>query len=251
LPPRRALRRGAGRAGRGRALLEHRTAKLPAGSNNPASRQTCPGRFSRRQCEDGRRVAASQPGSARTVASHDAIFDLGHGVGSFRYLTALGWFWRPSEASMTPGWKVRVRGPRHGGTVRAENHVHGSDQKSCSPSRPAVMITDQVPAVRLPLDHTCDLMAAAIPPRGRMEDRGDPDPAPPARRTAILSEGLPDRHGSRPPRGPSPDPGAALGNPPHAKQVMPATPPGAGAIPGRGQVHRAAGLLYFAAVPGP
>ena len=92
---------------------------------------------------------------------------------------------------MTPGWKVRVRGPRHGGTVRAENRVHGSDQKSCSPNRPAVMITDDVPAVRLPLDHTCDLMAAAIPPPGRMEDHGDLDPAPPARRTAILSEGLP------------------------------------------------------------
>jgi hypothetical protein len=92
---------------------------------------------------------------------------------------------------MTPGWQVRVRGPRHGGTVRAENRVHGSDQKSCSPNRPTVMITDHVPAVRLPLDHTCDLMAAAIPPPGRMEDHGDLDPAPPARRTAILSEGLP------------------------------------------------------------
>jgi hypothetical protein len=31
--------------------------------------------------------------------------------------------------------------------VRAENSVHGSDQQGCSPSRPAVMITDHVPAV--------------------------------------------------------------------------------------------------------
>jgi len=29
--------------------------------------------------------------------------------------------------------------------VRAENPVHGSDQQSCSPSRPAMMITNQVP----------------------------------------------------------------------------------------------------------
>jgi hypothetical protein len=34
--------------------------------------------------------------------------------------------------------------------VRAENRVHDSDQQSCSPSRPAVMITSHVPAVRFP-----------------------------------------------------------------------------------------------------
>ena len=45
--------------------------------------------------------------------------------------------------------------------VRAENRVRGSDQQSCSPSRPAVMITDHVPAVRLPPDHAGGLMAAA------------------------------------------------------------------------------------------
>jgi len=34
--------------------------------------------------------------------------------------------------------------------VRAENVVHGFDQQGCPPGRPAVMITDHVPAVRLP-----------------------------------------------------------------------------------------------------
>ncbi len=48
-------------------------------------------------------------------------------------------------------------------TVRAENPVHGSYQQSCHPSRPAVMITGQVPAVRLPPDHAGGLMAAAVP----------------------------------------------------------------------------------------
>src|SRR6266516_8045315 len=47
--------------------------------------------------------------------------------------------------------------------VRAENRVRGFDQQSCSPSRPAVMITDHVPAVRLPPDHAGGLMAAAVP----------------------------------------------------------------------------------------
>jgi hypothetical protein len=29
--------------------------------------------------------------------------------------------------------------------VRAENRIHGSDQQSCSPGTPPVMITDHVP----------------------------------------------------------------------------------------------------------
>ena len=37
--------------------------------------------------------------------------------------------------------------------VRAENLVHGSDEQGRSSARPAVMITDHVPAVRLPPDH--------------------------------------------------------------------------------------------------
>src|SRR5712691_5659851 len=37
--------------------------------------------------------------------------------------------------------------------VRAENHIHGSDQHSCSPGGRPVMITDHEPAVRLPPDH--------------------------------------------------------------------------------------------------
>ena len=45
--------------------------------------------------------------------------------------------------------------------VRAENHVHRSDQQGCHPSRLIVMITGHVPAVRLPSDHADCLMAAA------------------------------------------------------------------------------------------
>ena len=44
----------------------------------------------------------------------------------------------------------------HGGVpvvVRAENLIHGSDQQGCSPGRPTMMITDHVPAVRVPPDH--------------------------------------------------------------------------------------------------
>ena len=47
------------------------------------------------------------------------------------------------------------------GTVRAEKVVHGSDQQGCSPGRPAEMITDHVPAVRVPPDHTGHSVAAA------------------------------------------------------------------------------------------
>src|ERR1039458_9229692 len=51
--------------------------------------------------------------------------------------------------------RVRVAGP-----ARAENPVHGSDRQSCSLRRPAVMITDLAPVVRLPPDHAGGLMAA-------------------------------------------------------------------------------------------
>jgi site-specific recombinase XerD len=50
-----------------------------------------------------------------------------------------------------------------GRPVRAENPVRGADQQGCSHSRPAVIITDHVPAVRLPPDHADGLMAAAVP----------------------------------------------------------------------------------------
>src|ERR1022692_5311206 len=46
------------------------------------------------------------------------------------------------------------------------------------------MITDHVPAVRLPSDHAGGFVAAAFPARGSVEDRGDLDPAPPTRRPA-------------------------------------------------------------------
>jgi hypothetical protein len=47
--------------------------------------------------------------------------------------------------------------------VRAENLVHGSDQHGCSSGRPAVMITDHVPAVHVPPDPVASRGAAASP----------------------------------------------------------------------------------------
>src|SRR5260370_10561707 len=47
--------------------------------------------------------------------------------------------------------------------VRAENLVRGRDQQVCSPGRPAVMITDHVPAIRVPPDHAGRSVAAAVP----------------------------------------------------------------------------------------
>jgi hypothetical protein len=49
------------------------------------------------------------------------------------------------------------------GPVRAENRIHGSDQQSCSPGSPPVMITDHVPAVDVPPDHATSRVAAAVP----------------------------------------------------------------------------------------
>src|ERR1019366_10652678 len=48
------------------------------------------------------------------------------------------------------------------------------------------MITDHVLAVRFPLDHAGDHVATAVPARGCVEDRRDPDPAPPACRPGAL-----------------------------------------------------------------
>jgi hypothetical protein len=47
--------------------------------------------------------------------------------------------------------------------VRAENPVRGSDQQSCSPGAPAVMITDHVPAIHVPPDYATGRVAAAVP----------------------------------------------------------------------------------------
>jgi hypothetical protein len=49
------------------------------------------------------------------------------------------------------------------GPVRAENLVRSSDQQSCSPCRPAVMIIDHVPTVHVPTDHAASCVAAARP----------------------------------------------------------------------------------------
>jgi len=54
------------------------------------------------------------------------------------------------------------------------------------------MITDHVPAVRLPPDHAGDLMAATVPARGSVADRRDLGPAPPARRPATAAATPPE-----------------------------------------------------------
>jgi hypothetical protein len=46
--------------------------------------------------------------------------------------------------------------------VRAENLVRGSGQQGCSSGRPAVMITDHVPAVRVPPDYAGRRGVAAV-----------------------------------------------------------------------------------------
>jgi hypothetical protein len=70
------------------------------------------------------------------------------------------------------------------GLVRAENLVHGSDQHGCSFGRPAVMISDHVAAVRVSPVYAGRRGVAAVAARGGVEDRGDLDPAPPARGAA-------------------------------------------------------------------
>jgi hypothetical protein len=96
-------------------------------------------------------------------------------------------------------WDIRgtqpcsqMPGPCPPHAVRAENPVHGSDQQSCPANRLAMMITDHVPAVRLPPDHTASRVAAAVPARGGMEDRRDLGLAPPARRAATAAARRPN-----------------------------------------------------------
>ena len=114
--------------------------------------------------------------------------------------------------------------------VRAENRVHGSDQQSCSPSRPAVMITDHVPAVRVPRDHATIRVAAAVPARGGVEDRRDLDPAPSTRRAAAPPAAPPkdELSGPDPARDPAqrdtqsaPPRAAAAGHPQHDRALAP------------------------------
>src|ERR1035438_2658798 len=84
------------------------------------------------------------------------------------------------------------------------------------------MITGLVPAVPVPPDHAASRMAAAVPARGDVENRRDPDPAPPARGPAAAAAAPPEAElgGPGPARGParrdtqSPPPrAAACGHP--------------------------------------
>ena len=47
--------------------------------------------------------------------------------------------------------------------VRAENRIHSSDQQSCSSGAAPMMITNLVPAARVPPDHAASRVAAAVP----------------------------------------------------------------------------------------
>ena len=52
--------------------------------------------------------------------------------------------------------RTRIRNNVQQPPVRAENPIRGCERRSCDVSDPAVMITDHVPAVRLPPDHEGD-----------------------------------------------------------------------------------------------
>jgi putative transposase len=114
--------------------------------------------------------------------------------------------------------------------VRAENLVHYSDQQGCSFGRPAVMIADHVPALRVSPDYAGRRGVEAVAARGDVEDRGDLDAAPPARRaeapTATAAEA--ELGGAGPARYParrhteSAAPGtAAAGYPGHDRALAP------------------------------
>src|ERR1019366_8132028 len=97
-------------------------------------------------------------------------------------------------------------------------------------------------AVRVPFGHATSRGAAAVPARGDVEARRDPDPAPPARGPAAPSAAPPEAElgGPGTPRGParrdteSPPPrAAAAGHPGHDRALAPRHRP---PPPGR-QVH--------------
>src|ERR1035438_8633771 len=125
--------------------------------------------------------------------------------------SSAGPFWAASSANTSglrrsPG---QARWPSSGTpqalTVRAENRIHGSDQQSCSPGASPAMITVHVPAVRVPFGHSAGRTAAAVPARGGVENRRDPDLAPPACGPAAAAAAPPeaDLGGPGPARGPA------------------------------------------------
>src|ERR1035438_1943938 len=95
-----------------------------------------------------------------------------------------------------------------------------------------------MPAVRIPLDHATNRVAAAIPAQGDVEDRRDLDPAPPARGPAAAAAASPEAElgGPGPARDPaqpdsesSPPQIAAAGHPRHDPALAPRyrpAPPG-------------------------
>src|ERR1035441_4669602 len=82
------------------------------------------------------------------------------------------------------------------------------------------MITDHVPALRLPSDHAGGLLVAAVPASGDVEDRRDLDLAPPARGPAATSAAPPELELG----GPGSAPGSARDS---AQSDTQSAPPGA------------------------
>src|ERR1017187_5329708 len=98
--------------------------------------------------------------SSVQLMPHGGTREAPHRVG--RVVVYQGWRFgqEPRAARAVAGAVGRSRCPD--AAVRAENPVHRSDQQSCTSRRPAVMITDHVPAVRIPPDHAGGRMAAAV-----------------------------------------------------------------------------------------
>src|SRR5258708_24428722 len=92
------------------------------------------------------------------------------------------------------------------------------------------MITNHVPAVRVPRDHATCGVAAAVSARAGVADRRDLDPAPPARGPAAAAAAAPEpelggpgtAHDSAPRDTQSAAPlAAAAGHPPHDPVLAP------------------------------
>jgi len=67
------------------------------------------------------------------------------------------------DAQVNPGDESERRGEHAvNGAEHAEKRIHASEQQSCSPGVPHVMITGHVPAVRAPPDHATNRVAAAV-----------------------------------------------------------------------------------------